>query len=65
MFEENKKLEKGLQGERRVTIRLDKVEGVSQIQGTFNATYRYVVAYPLGFTKLYKERITTTFDITL
>ena len=64
-FNENRKLKKGLKGERRVSIRLDKIEGLTCIQGTFLGGFRYTAVHRLGFTRVYEERVTTTFTITL
>lgn len=65
MFKENKMLKKGLSGEKRISIRVDKVEGVSCIQGTFKGMFGYLAVGPLGFTRFRKEEVATTFTITL
>ena len=64
-FNENRKLKNGLKGERRVGIRLEKVEGLTCIQGTFLGSFRYTAVHPLGFTRAYEEKVSTTFTITL
>ena len=65
IFNENRKLKNGLNGERRVSIRVENIEGVSCIRGTFDASFRYTAAHPLGFVKSYLENVTTTFTIAL
>lgn len=65
MFKENSKLKKGLQGERRASIRLDKVEGISTIQGTLTAMVGYLAVSPLGLTRFREEEVRTTFTIAL
>ena len=65
IFNENRKLKNGLNGERRVSIRVENIEGLSCIRGTFDASFRYTAAHPLGFVKSYLENVTTTFTIAL
>lgn len=64
-FDENRILKKGLRGERRVNVCLAKVEGLTCIEGTFLASFKYTAVHPLGFTRTYEEKVTTTFTITL
>ena len=64
-FKENKILKTGLDGHRRVVIRIDNIEGVSCMQGTFVGTFGYTSINALGFMGSYKDEVLATFDLLL
>lgn len=64
-FVENSQLKKGLNGVRRVSVQMDNVHGVSCIQGTFAAVFRYSVVHPFGLTTSHSEQATTSLTLTL
>ena len=64
-FKENKVLKTGLDGHRRVVIRIDNIDGMSCMQGTFVGTFGYTSINALGLMGSYKEVVPATFDIIL
>lgn len=64
-FSENRQLKKGLNGDKHVSIRMESIEGVSCIQGTFDARFGYTTVNPFGFTRSHLEEVTATFTLTL
>ena len=64
-FKENLLLKTGLNGNRRVLIQMENIDGVSCMQGTFVGSFRYTSINCLGFTSMYETEVTATFDIVL
>ena len=64
-FHENNVLRKGLNGERRVSIRMDDVEGVTSICCTLTARVKYTAVRTFGLITSHLENIDTTFTLAL
>ena len=64
-FRENRVLKTGLDGQRRVVVRIDNIDGVSCMQGTFVGTFGYTSINALGFMGSYKDEVLATFDLLL
>ena len=64
-FHENNVLRKGLNGERRVSIRMDNVEGVTSICCTLTARVKYTAVRTFGLITSHLENIDTTFTLAL
>ena len=64
-FHENNVVRQGLNGERRVSIQMDDVEGVTSLYCTFTARVRYTAVRSFGLTTSHLENIDTMFTLIL
>lgn len=65
LFHENSVLKKGLNGIRRVSIRLDAIEGVSSISCTFTASLKYTAVHAFGLTTCHFVDVETKLTVIL